>query len=265
MNLTLLKKEWKSNAPLLVIFLAVLSVYAVMVVALFDPQMSASLKMMTAAMPQLFSAFGMGEVGTTLLDFISGYLYGMLFTVFPGVFLIILTNRLITRYVDQGSLVYLLSSPNTRRRIALTQGISMLLMLFLMVGYLTVLLLLASHILFPGALQALPFLRVNLGLLGFLVFFGGICFFFCCLCNESRSALSFSTAVLVYCILLQMISNMGEKFRVLRCLTPTSLFDVKGLTAGSAAALFLTGVLYLVGILFLGCGIRVFEQKDFSI
>lgn len=262
MNLTLLKKEWKANALLLVLFLAVLSVYAVIVVALFDPKMSASLKMMTAAMPQLFSAFGMGAVGTTLLDFIGGYLYGMLFTVFPGVFLIILTNRLITRYVDQGSLVCLLSSPNTRRRIVLTQGISMLLMLLLMVGYLTALLLLASHILFPGALQLLPFLRVNAGLLGFLVFFGGICFFFCCLCNESGSALSFNTAVLVYCVLLQMLANMGEKFQMLRCFTPLSLFDYKRLAAGNLSALLLTGALYLTGIVFFGCGVCVFERKD---
>ena len=67
---------------------------------------------MAESMPQIFAAFGMGEVGTTLLEFITGYLYGMLFVIFPAVFIIILSNRLVAKYVDNGSMACLLASPH---------------------------------------------------------------------------------------------------------------------------------------------------------
>ena len=46
MNATLFKKEIKSNWLLLVIFLAVLSVYGSMITMMFNPEMGDSLKMM---------------------------------------------------------------------------------------------------------------------------------------------------------------------------------------------------------------------------
>ena len=77
-NTTLLKKEFKSNYILLLIFLAVLSMYSCMIIAMFDPKLGDSLRAMAESMPQLFSAFGMADVGTTLLESIIGYLYGIL-------------------------------------------------------------------------------------------------------------------------------------------------------------------------------------------
>ena len=100
MNITLLKKEIKSNWLLLTIFLAVLTMYGVMVTMMYEPELGESLKMMAESMPEIFAAFGMAEVGETLLEFLSGYLYGMLFVAFPGVFIIILTNRLCAKYVE---------------------------------------------------------------------------------------------------------------------------------------------------------------------
>ena len=61
MNATLFKKEIKSNWLLLVIFLAVLSVYGSMITMMFNPEMGDSLKMMADSMPDLFAAFGMAD------------------------------------------------------------------------------------------------------------------------------------------------------------------------------------------------------------
>ena len=58
MNAALFKKEIKSNGLLLVIFLAVLSVYGSMITIMFDPKMGDSLKLMAESMPGIFSAFG---------------------------------------------------------------------------------------------------------------------------------------------------------------------------------------------------------------
>ena len=48
--------------------------YSCMIIAMFDPKLGDSLRAMAESMPQLFSAFGMADVGTTLLESIMGYL-----------------------------------------------------------------------------------------------------------------------------------------------------------------------------------------------
>lgn len=262
MNGTLFKKEIKSNWLLLVIFLGVLSMYAVMITMMFDPKLGDSLRMMSDSMPQLFEAFGMANVGTTLLEFISGYLYGMLLVAFPGVFVIILSNRLVAKYVDNGSMAYLLAVPEKRRKIVLTQCIFLLTTLVIMVVYIVALILIIGEALFPGELDIPAFLRVNVGLLGLLIFFGGACFCGSCFCNESKHSSAIGTTVVVYSILLQMISQVGDKFENIKYATPLTLFDVTGLGAGDSNAMGMCIILYVVGILLAIIGILRFSKRD---
>ena len=262
MNATLFKKEIKSNWLLLVIFLAVLSVYGSMITMMFNPEMGDSLKMMADSMPDLFAAFGMADVGQTLLEFVSGYLYGMLYVAFPGVFIIILSNRLVSRYVDNGSMAYLLAVPQKRWKIMLTQCVFMLTCLVVMVVYVTCLILAFSEALFPGEMETGAFLRINVGLLGILVFFGGTCFCASCCSNETKTSSAVSTTVVVYSILLQMISQVVDKFEKVKYATPITLFDIDGLAAGDGKAWIMCGILYLAGILLMGIGIIRFSKRD---
>lgn len=262
MNFTLLKKEIKSNWLLLVIFLGVLSVYGGMITMMFDPKMGDSLKAMADSMPDLFAAFGMLNVGTTLLEFVSGYLYGVLFIAFPGVFIIILTNRLAARYVDNGSMAYLLAAPVKRRRIMLTQAAFLLLCLIVLVGFVTGLILAFGEMLFPDELDIPAFLRLNAGLLGLLIFFGGACFCASCFFNESKTASAIGTGVVVYSLLMQMLSRVGERFEFLKYATPLTLFDVDGLCAGDAKAWLGCAALYAAGIACTVIGIVRFDRRD---
>lgn len=258
----LFKKEIKSNWILLVIFLGVLSMYGGMITMMFDPKMGDSLRMMAESMPDMFAAFGMVNVGTTLLEFVAGYLYGVLFTAFPGVFIIILANRLVAGYVDNGSMAYLLAAPVKRRKIMVTQVVFLLLCLLVLVGFVTGLVLIFSEVLFPGELEIEAFLRLNAGLLGLLIFFGGACFCASCFCNESKNASAIGTAVVVYSLLLQMLSRVGEKFENIKYATPMTLFDIDGLSAGDAKAWVMCAILYMLGILLMGIGIARFCKRD---
>lgn len=265
MNATLLKKEIRSNWILLVIFLGVLSLYGIMITMMFDPKMGDSLRAMADSMPDMFAAFGMSNVGATLLEFVSGYLYGVLFIAFPGVFIIILTNRLTARYVDNGSMAYLLAAPVKRWRVMLTQAAFLLLSLVIMVGFITGLILMFSEALFPGELDIKAFVRLNTGLLGLQMFFGGACFCASCFFNESKYSSAISTTVIVYSLLLQMLSRVGEKFENLKYATPLTLFDIDGLSAGDTQAWLTCGALYIAGILLMGIGIARFSRRDLSL
>lgn len=213
-------------------------------------------------MPEIFAAFGMGEVGTTLLEFITGYLYGMLFVIFPAVFIIILANRLVAKYVDNGSMACLLATPHKRRKIVSTQALFLLFCLVLMVVFVTVLVASVSEIMFPGELEMPAFFRVNVGLLGLLIFLGGVCFLASCLCNDSRRATGIGAGVVVYSVLAQMISQAGKKFENVKYATPLTLFNIDGLTASDGSAWLTCAVLYAAGILLTAAGITVFSRRN---
>lgn len=264
-NKTLFFREVKSNYLLFLIFAAVLTMYSTMIVAMFDPKLDASLKSMAESMPQLFSAFGMLNVGSTLLECVVGYLYGILFTAFPAVFIIILANRLIARYVDRGSMAYLLATPHTRGKIAATQAVFMILALLLLVVYLTALIIVTSQAMFPDELDIGGFLVVNVGLFGLLLFLGGFCFFCSCVFNEARLSYGVGAGVVIASILIQMIAQAGDKFESLKYATPLTLFNADGLIAGDSNAAVTCMILYIAGIVFLGAGILVFSKKDLSI
>lgn len=264
-NTTLYRKEIKSNYILLLIFIGVLSMYGGMIVAMFDPKMGESLTMMMESMPHIFAAFGMTDAGKTLLEFVTNYLYGMIFIAFPAVFLIILTNRLVAKYVDNGSMAYLLSVPQKRSKTAITQAVFMITAILILVVFMTGLVILCGAVMFPGELDIPAFLRVNVGLFGVLFFLGSICFLASCICNESKNAVGVGSAVTVYSILVQMVARIGDKFEYLKYATPLTLFDVDGLAAGDTSAWLLCLILYVCGLLSSTAGIIIFSRRNLPV
>lgn len=264
-NTTLLKKEIKSNYILLLIFSAVLTVYGSMIVAMFEPKLSESLKAMAESMPGIFAAFGMNEVGSSLMDFITGYLYNMLYIAFPCVYIIILSNRLVAKYVDNGSMAYILAVPEKRRKIVTTQAVFLVSCIAVMVIYVTGLILFTSRMMFPKELDTAGFLRVNVGLLGLLIFMGGICFLFSCLFNETRISTGIGTGIVVYSILVQMLARVGDKFEALKYATPLTLYDVEGLIAMEQSAWTGCAILYAGGLLCIIVGCTAFTKRNLPI
>ena len=104
-----MKKELRSNVKLHVVFLSIITMYAITLVAMYDPTLKDSLKTLEVSMPTVFAAFGMQNMGTTLIDFIITYLYKFVLIVTPFIFSITMCYRLLAKYVENGSLSYLLN------------------------------------------------------------------------------------------------------------------------------------------------------------
>lgn len=262
MNKILFKKEIKSNYNMLILFMAILSMYCYMIIAMFEPGMVNSIKTMIESMPDLFAAFGMAQINDTLIEFVGGYLYGFILIAFPLVFIILLTNKLVVRYVDRGSMAYLLATPNKRKNIIRTQGIFMALSILCLVVYVTIFSIIVSQSMFPGELNMDKFLILNVGLYGLLLFMGGLNFLSACVFNESSFALGVGGGLSVLFILIQMISQVGEKFEVLKYLTPLTLFNPDKIIAGDTSADLEVIILYLVGVIFFIVGFKIFSKKD---
>ena len=80
----------------------------------------------------------MTGIATSLIEFIKIYLYGFLMLIFPMIFIIIITNMTIMKYVDSGSMANLLSTNNSRRKIILTQAFSIILGVIVLITIMTV-------------------------------------------------------------------------------------------------------------------------------
>lgn len=261
-NGTLFRRELKANYKLILIFAAVLTLYCSLVIAMFDPELGTVLTTMAQTMPDLFSAFGMQNTGSTLLSFISNYLYGFIVIVFPSVFIVLSANRLIARYVDRGSMAYLLATPNKRRKIALTQAFFFISCIFALVIYIVLICLISSTIMFPGKLEIPSFLLLNFGLFSLLFFIGGICYFSSCFFNDARYSSGIGGGLVIAFILLQMISQVGKSAEFLKYFTPLTLFQPELFIAKDNKSILFSFILYGIGILLYGSGIFIFEKKD---
>lgn len=265
LNKTLLSHESKGSLIPMAIFCAVLTMYSITICVMYDPKLGESLAIMMDSMPGIFSAFGMAEVSTTLLDFIINYLYGFLFIAFPMIYIILSSSRLVSKYIENGSMTYLLSAPVKRRVIISTQCVVLHLSSIGIIIYSVAVCILASSLMFPGELDIANFLIANLGLIAVMVFFCGACFMFSCIFSESKHSTGCSAALCIGSLLIQMLANVGDKISFLKYLTPLTLFNPSGLASHEPLAFVGSGILLAAGIVMSAIGIKIFSRRNLSI
>ncbi|RDB54553.1 hypothetical protein C1879_11865 [Paraeggerthella hongkongensis] len=265
MNSTLLAKELKSNAFVAIIIFAVLGMYIACIVMMFDPSLGESLNMMMDSMPELFAAFGMGTQATTLLDFMLNYLYGFLLTVFPFVLILIMANKLMVRYLDRGTMSYLLATPNSRVRVALTLAGAMIIVLALLMVLTTAAEIACAELMFPGDLDIPGLFRANVGLFCLWTFLAGMCFFSACTFSNAGAALWVGGGAGIAFFLMQMVAKVGDKLAFLDKVNPLALFDSYGLATSDASAYAGSAILLALGIALFALAIGVFNRRDLSI
>ncbi|MEK3758287.1 hypothetical protein MKZ07_07580 [Paenibacillus sp. FSL P4-0338] len=212
----------------------------------------------------LMNAMGM-NFGSTLLTFLSGTLYSILLYLFPMILSIVVNHRLIAVHVDKGSMAYLLSTSNSRIRIAVTQAVFSLTSVTAIFSWITILTLITSSVMFPGLMDTKQFILLNLYALLMYYTINGICFLASCLANEARYSLGLGAGLPITFVLLQMLGDSGARLEWLGYFSLFALFDPERLFAGDSFAYIgmavfagLAAVLYTVGIIW-------FNKKDLPI
>ncbi len=258
----LLKATLKQNYIVFLIITGVLMMYLSIIIGMYNPDTQDVMNDMLQMLPkQLISAMGFAAADNTLLGFISSYYYGFLILLLPMIYTITVANRSIASHVDKGSMAYLLSTPNTRSRVAATQAVFLLLSTALLLSLVTVAGIAISGILFPDALDIPGFLMVNLGAL--LLYFAvtGIGFFASCLFNDTKNSLSIGAGLPVAFLLLQMISDMGDQTGFFKYFSLFTLFDTDQIIQrdGYLGSFLLLGG---IGIMLYTLAIAVFRKRD---
>lgn len=160
--------------------------YTTVIIYMYDPELAHMLNDYQQALPGMMTAVGMTGIAGNLTEFVHIYLYGFIMLVFPVIFLIILGNKLLAHYVDTGSMAVLLSTPNSRIRILVTQLLTLLLETALLIALITAIGIVSCESLFPGELDIPVYLKLNAALLLLHLMLGGIGFLPACIFNDSK-------------------------------------------------------------------------------
>lgn len=258
----LLKATAKQNYIVMLIILAVLMMYFSIIISMYDPESQEALEEMLKMMPQeLIAAMGFTSLGNTLLSFIASYFYGFLILLLPMIYTIIVANRSIASHVDKGSMAYLLSTPNTRSKIARTQAFFLLVTITILIAFITIIGISLSAILFPGELDVLGFILLNLGALILYYALTGIGFFASCIFNDTKNSLALGAGLPVAFLLFKMIADVGEATSFLKYFSLFTLFNPANLIQGEDFILSLIA-LAVIAIIAYGAGIHFFSKRD---
>lgn len=237
MNLTLFKATTKANWSVGLIILLVMIMYMAIIISMFDPDTINNLTAVIEILPQeLISAMNFNLTGSTLTHFLGSYYYGFLIILFPMIYCIIVANRLVAKHVDCGSMAYLLSTPHSRITIIATQALYLLLSVTLLFSLITLSGLIISQALFPGSLDIHGFVLLNI--VSLLVFYGisGISFFCSSVFDDSRLSLLVGAGIPLSFFLINMLSNVSDKYAWLSNFSLFTLLNPADLLSGNYTA-----------------------------
>ena len=264
-NNALFKLEWRSNYKILIIFCLILTMYTTIMLAMYDPNLGTALETFAKSMPEIMAMVGMNGTPTNLIDFLSTYLYGLIMIVFPLIFGILLSLRLMVKKVDNGVMSYLLSSGVERRSVWFTQMTVIITNMLVLISYCTILGIISSEIMFPGELDISAYITINIGMLILQLTLSGICYMCSCIFNEYRLATLFGSGIPIIFIMIQMLSNMQGSMEGLKYATLLTLFDPSKLISGNSQGYIMLGVLSVVAIICFILGLLVFNKKSMSL
>lgn len=267
MNLVwpLFRRNMGSCVKPFAIILAVMCMYTGIIIYMFDPALAEILNRYQEALPDMMAAVGMTGVASSLLEWIQIYLYGFIMLLFPLIFIIILNHKLVARYIDDGSMAYLLASPHSRRRIILTQMVSAVLYVVLLMAAITGIGIACCEAMFPGELDIGRYLLLNAGTCLLQLTVTGLVFAAACFAGDNRVYYTVGAGIPIGFFLLYMLSNLGGKLENLTYVTLYSLLPTDRIIAGEGSVWpFMTALAGLAVLLF-GAGAVRFTRRDLSL
>ena len=191
----------------------------------------------------------------------------------PIIYLIMVSNNLVAGQVDSGSMAYVLSTSTKRRQVTFTQGLFLVLSLFLMFVCTAI----TSIICFEIAdvtteLTVGKLLLINLGAFVVLFAMSGINFLTSCYFDRSKKAMAIGGGLSMFFLVATMLGLFGSPvipsvvrisaLNYFNYVSLISLFDVVSILNGTATWVWKLAILLVVGILGYILGDIKFKKKD---
>ncbi|EMJ6441116.1 MULTISPECIES: ABC transporter permease subunit [Bacillus] len=265
MNKQLFLASLKETQKSILSYASGAALYLWLLIWIFPSMVSAKgLNELIGAMPDSVKKIvGMESPIQNVMDFLAGEYYSLLFIIILTIFCVTVATHLIARHVDKGAMAYLLATPVSRVRIAITQAAILIVGLLIIVAVTYVAGIVgAEWFLEDNNLNKELFLKINVvGGLIFLVV-SAYSFFFSCICNDERKALSYSASLTILFFVLDMVGKLSDKLEWMKNLSLFTLFRPKEIAEGSyniwPVSISLTAVALCIFIV----AIVVFRKRD---
>lgn len=211
------------------------ALYLWLLIWIFPSMVSAKgLNELISAMPDSVKIVGMESPIQNVMDFLAGEYYSLLFIIILTIFCVTVATHLIARHVDKGAMAYLLATPVSRVKIAITQAAVLIvgLLIIVVVTYVAGIVG-AEWFLQDNNLNKELFLKINI--VGGLIFFvvSAYSFFFSCICNDERKALSYSASLTILFFVTDMVGKLSDKLEWMRNISLFTLFRPKEIAEGT--------------------------------
>ncbi|MCI5994439.1 MAG: hypothetical protein MRZ45_00590 [Blautia sp.] len=266
LNLPLLKRTVKAGGKKWLIFTGLLTLQLLLVLGIYKTGTGTQRGFMSGGMSEKVAAvFGIGAETDTLTEYLCFHLYRFFIPVLSMIYACLTANQLMAQKVESKEMVYLLTTPNKRRCIANTQAYFLIMSLFLMFFYITILGIICCAFCFPGKFEIVPFVLLNIGGFCLLLCLSGISFLASCISDECRISLLTGTGICILFLLLRMMANIGGVLELLKFTTVFTLFDIEGILEGNLNICWQFPLLAVSGFLFYRAGIRLFEKRDLPV
>ncbi len=191
----------------------------------------------------------------------------------PIIYMIMASNNLIAGQVDTGSMAYVLSTSTKRRQVTFTQGLFLVLSLFLMFVATSI----TSVVCFAIAnvntdLTIGKLLLINLGAFSVLFAMSGINFFTSCYFDRSKKAMALGGGLSMFFLVATMLGLFGSPvipsvvrigaLNYFNYVSIISLFDVVSILDGTMDWIWKLVILIAIGVLGYILGDIKFKKKD---
>ena len=266
MNKALLVANLKANWGVWLFVTLMLLIYVSTSVTMYDPTSIEKMEDMFKLLPEgMLKAFGFDNLGSDLTGYLGHYLYGFIIVIFPIIYIVLTSNKLIARHVDSGSMAYLLTTPNSRAKIAANQAFYLLISLAALFMVDVGILIALSVSMFPGMLDVGKFLALNLVTYLVLAVVCGISFLFSCLFNDTRNSLAFGGGIPVAFFVIKMVSEISSDLDWLKYLTLYRIINIDKILVDGTYAVVSSLILIGAAVVPFLAAIRIFDRKSLAI
>ena len=262
----LFRATLKSNWPIALGITLFILIYVLTSISMFNPESAEFIESMLKVMPEgMLKVFGFENLGTDLTQYISNYLYGFIALIFPFIYTSVTANRMIAKHVDSGAMSYVLATPNSRNKVALTQAVYLIISTAVVFAVLLGVAIMMSASMWPGMLKIGIFTVLNIVTLSATLVCAGISFLASCIFSDSRFSLAFGVGIPLFFVVARMLHGLSEKVDWLKYLSVYTAVDIERILAGGSYALFATMALLGVSAVFFAAGIAIFNKKSLII
>lgn len=214
----------------------------------------------------MLDAIGMKGSVSNFNDYLNMNFYNSIYLYILMVYVIVFPLDLISRPIEDTSLVYYLNSPVSRKKFFYSQAVVMVSGL-LAIGILSAVFGIASRKIFARGYQfsAAEFVKSNVMIGCIFLFLGSLCLLFGAISKRVSEAATYGATIIIAEYFLDMLVKISDKAGWLKYLTVFTLYNADSAKSGLDAFSLKCGVLVAVSCLITILAAELFKRRDLAI